>query len=211
MDKKSIVKEKFKEQLASTTGHGLGNIVGTDNLCLKIMWFIVWLIGVGFTLYLIISSLIGYFAWEVITKVRVIDERPMIFPKVTFCNVDPFVTNDSITFLASVIDGDSFYKSVVTAAKLTDHLDQVNDITSKYASYFINNAQNKRLERDPTLNRPFGRTAAEFVVNCNFDNADCDITNDFQYHYSNQYGNCYTFNADGSNAFISGSSGNINQ
>lgn len=209
MSKIKILREKFKEQLSNTTGHGLGNIVATQNWCLKIMWFIAWLTGLGLTIYLIILSLRSYFNFEVITKIRVIDERPMIFPKVTVCNLDPFVTNESITFLADVINSSRFYSGRVKQQGLTSDLEKVNYVTLNYGKYFISDARDMLLNRESALNRKFGRSLTEFISFCSFDNSDCIMEDHFEYLYHPQFGNCYSFNSNKSSLLISSSSGTV--
>ena len=208
MGKGKLIKEIFKEQLSNTTGHGLGNIVGTDKLCLKIMWLTAWLVGVAFTVFLILSNLLAYFTWEVITKVRVIDERPMLFPKVTFCNVDPYITNESIPFLAEVIKETRYFNNLVNGKGLKSDLDKVNYVSLNAAPFFLDEVRDKLLSKKTSDKRRYGRTASEFIITCQYDNADCDV-NDFEYWYSYDYGNCYTFNTNATSPFQSSVSGNI--
>ena len=80
----------FRSCLESTTGHAIPNYLNTKYLSVKIIWGIAWLIGVAFTLYLIISNIIEYFQYNVVSQARLVNEIPMVFPKITICNKNPF-------------------------------------------------------------------------------------------------------------------------
>lgn len=107
--KKQTVREIISAQLSVSTGHGLPNIVTNDIVLIKIMWAILWVAGAGTTGYMITLGFIDYYKFDVNSKTRLVTENPTVFPVVTVCNLDPFVTNPSITFLADLIRNDTDY------------------------------------------------------------------------------------------------------
>ena len=106
------IKELFVDEIQNTTAHGLGNIFRTKNIFIRVMWLVYWLAALGGTTYLMYTGISDYFKYEVNSKSRIVNERPMPFPKVTICNLDQFVTDESVTFLAEIIKENSTYWEV---------------------------------------------------------------------------------------------------
>ena len=206
MKKREILRKNCKEWMEKTTGHAMANIVGTDIVILKIIWLIAWLIGLGLTIFLITQSLIDYYSYQVVSQSKIVNQRPMLFPKVTFCNIDPFSSNYSVTYLANVIRNEAKFANKVTASGAITDLDLVN--------YFVLNEENLlevsklqvRNEND-TTKISLGHSKTEFIIQCLYDNVECSIENDFQYEYNERLGNCYTFNFDKNNIKRSFNSG----
>ena len=194
-DKKSRIKEELKELGLSTTGHVIALIVKSKYLPMKIFLFLAWLVGVALTLYLLITNIMDFYKYEVTTKTRLIREVPMIFPKVTICNSDPFVTNASIPFLASVIRNDSHFSAKVIDAiedgAITD-LDLVNWIIDNNVD-FTPKALYMALTADQATRSSIGFDRKTFVKECWFDDTECP-DNFIQSTYEIGMGNCFTFN-----------------
>ena len=194
MKKTQKLKNIVTSCLESTTGHGLPNIIRTEHIGLKVFWLIAWLVGLGLTLYLLITSILAYFDYGVVSQIQIINERPMLFPEVTICNLDPFVTNDSITFLAQTIRNAPEYSQTVVSSGKTLDLDLVN--------YFILNipgfeakalyeAQKANLSRKISLGHDFNT----LIQKCVFNDRACSA-DDFVHHYHLRLGSCYTFNSN---------------
>jgi len=131
------IKEELKEAGMTTTGHVIMLIIRSQYLIMKIIFLLAWLIGFGITLYLITNNILDYYKYDVSTKNRVIREELMILPKVTICNTDRFVTNDSISFLANVIRNDGSFAAKIneaTMAGATTDLELVNWFISNNVS-----------------------------------------------------------------------------
>ena len=164
---------------------------------MKIFLFLAWLVGVTLTLYLITTNIMDYYKYEVTTKTRLIREVPMIFPKVTICNSDPFVTNASIPFLASVIRNDSHFSAKVIDAiedgAITD-LDLVNWIIDNNVD-FTPKALYMALTADQATRSSIGFNRSKFVVECWFDGKKCP-DNFTHSTYDIGMGNCFTFNGE---------------
>jgi hypothetical protein len=189
------IKKELKEAGMTTTGHVIMLIIRSQYWPMKIIFFLAWLVGLGITLYLITNSILDYYKYDVTTQTRVIREQPMIFPKITICNADRFVTNDSISFLGNVLRNEESFDAKIdeaTTAGATTDLELVNwfisnnvDFESKalYAAYLADN----------TTRMSLGYDKKTFIQSCIFDTFLCD-DNFIEQIYDIKLGNCFTFN-----------------
>jgi hypothetical protein len=125
----------------------------------------------------------------------VIREQPMLFPKVTICNADRFVTDASIPFLADLLRNDGSFTTKIseaTAAGAASDLDLVNwfieegvDFESQalFAAYSANKSTQMSLGYDKDT----------FIEWCSFDDSPCS-SNFTEQIYDVKFGNCFTFN-----------------
>lgn len=65
----------------------------------KIYWAICLLVSCGACAYFVYESLLLFFSQEVSTNTRVIYLTSTIFPKITFCNKNPFTTKYSLKMM----------------------------------------------------------------------------------------------------------------
>ena len=86
------IKNLFKEILLTPSSKAIIKFLFTDNLTLKLILFVVVLGLAGCSSYLSIQSIINYYSYDVSTMSRTYHEMTSLFPKVTFCNVNPFTT-----------------------------------------------------------------------------------------------------------------------
>ncbi len=82
--KKMRILEKIKEKISNSTFHALPNIYKTENLCLKRMWFCLFLIAFALSIILIKKSINDYLDFETVTKIQIGIEQPAEFPTVSF-------------------------------------------------------------------------------------------------------------------------------
>lgn len=86
------IKQKFIEWSQSSTSHGYPNIFRTKNIVVKIMWLIFFLAGIGVGIYMVVRGVNQYFEYEVTTQIRRLRADSLVFPAVSICNINPFVT-----------------------------------------------------------------------------------------------------------------------
>ena len=79
--------------------HFLLNVVYSAQLTLKIILSFFVLIGFCLASYTTINLILTYLEFNVITTIRIIEENPVIFPKVTICNKNFFTTKYAYDFL----------------------------------------------------------------------------------------------------------------
>jgi len=192
------IKEELKEAGMTTTGHVIMLIIRSQYLPMKIIFLLAWLIGFGITLYLITNNILDYYKYDVTTQTRVIREQPMIFPKVTICNADRFVTNDSISFLANVIRNDGNFSAKfneATMAGATTDLALVNWFISNNV-YFESQALYAAYSADNKTQMSLGYDRETFIRSCNFNYDYCELYDNFiEQIYDMNLGNCFTFNS----------------
>ena len=184
----------IKEDLENSGGSGIPNLMRSKLTGIRLMWAVCLLVGVALTIYLIVQNVIAYFEYQVITESRINIKAPISFPKVTVCNLDPFTTNESISFLAELIKSDYNYSTSLNNTQSISDLDLVNyyilnkpDFQSKalYAAY----KSGKRFL--------FGYSYSSFVKRCKFESFLFEATDiDLELTYDTEYGNCYTFNSN---------------
>ena len=84
-NQKRAKKNVMVEYASRTTMHGLPNLVSSERFFVKVMWFVVILMGISATTYIIFNCLIDYMNWNVVTTIDVRRENTMVFPAVTLC------------------------------------------------------------------------------------------------------------------------------
>ncbi len=202
------IKEELKEAGTTTSGHVIMLIISSQYWPMKIIFLLAWLAGFGFTIFLIIDSIQDYYKYDVTTQTRLIREQSMIFPKITICNADRFVTDDSISFLANVLRNDmnlsKFVNAYSTAGASTD-LALVNRFITDNV-YFQSQALYAAFSADNTTRMSLGYDKETFIKSCVFNSTPCGH-NFIEQIYDIKLGNCFTFN--GQNKSHINSSGNL--
>jgi len=164
---------------------------------MKIFFLLAWLVGFGLTLYMATNNILDYYKYDVTTQTRVIREQPMIFPKVTICNSDRFVTNDSISFLANFIRNDGNFAAKINEARTagaTTDLALVNWFISNKVN-FESKALYAAFSADNKTRISLGYDKDTLVRSCFFDNSACDFIDSFiEQFYDIILGNCFSFN-----------------
>ena len=83
---KKSVKQTLYKSFKSTTVHGVANLVNSNKPITKAIWFICILVSASLCGYLVVESILVYLNYEVVTSVRVLNERMSEFPAVMLCN-----------------------------------------------------------------------------------------------------------------------------
>ncbi len=135
---------------------------------------------------------------------QIIDESPAEFPSVLICDSNPFTTLESQFLLDQMMNLITFNKR--------DYIGYNNtgiglDKLGFYNYYFPQkelllsidlNQFASTLAFEPTFTnlqrKSLGWNLSEVLINCKFNGFDCDISKDFEWYHSFQYGNCYHFN-----------------
>ena len=128
-------------------------------------------------LYFVYQNVSRYLSDEIITQVQVLQEIPVIFPQVTICNFNPFVTEFSTKFLYEVGRNNSPYLNFSNDPRTIM-------LVSKAAAMNLSLDDRKKL----------GYTINQFFISCTFLTIDCD-PREFISFYHFTYGNCFIFNS----------------
>jgi hypothetical protein len=199
------IKKKCIDIFGESTTHAIPNILRRDNVFLKVFWFLLLLVSVGFCSYLIIKAIMDYLNFEVTSKIRLVIESPMTYPMVSICNTSPFITKFAREYFAS---------ELVKMINLSDQELAIlygNNSSSKEdrMAFTLRNAQFVYLLQskvaDPNFNKTiqqqFGFNQSELLLNKYFgtflDPTDYTYSfKDFLYqYYDPNFGNCFRFNS----------------
>jgi len=198
------IKDQLTEAGMSTTGHVIMLIIRSQYLPMKIIFLLAWLVGFGLTLYLVTNNILDYYKYDVTTQTRVIRDQSMILPKVTICNRERFVTDDSILFLANVIRNDGIFAAKINEATTdgaTTELELVNWFISNKVD-FESQALYAAFLADNTTRMSLGHDKKTFVRDCYFNNRNCELyDNLIEQIYDIKFGNCFTFNGQNKSKF----------
>jgi hypothetical protein len=89
---KEEIEKLLKERLYNSFAQALIKLFSTPYLTLKIILALFSLSSSGLASYLVIQSIFAYLTYGVSLSSRTIFETPTLFPKVTFCNLNPLTT-----------------------------------------------------------------------------------------------------------------------
>lgn len=151
------------------------------------MWLVMLIVSFSFCSYLIIKSIFGYLEYEVTTKIRLVHERPITFPMVSFCNLNPFTTPQANEYILNYFNNE--YKANFTS--LDDLLSAINETDQDYEFLLAQVVDSSFPE---STKKSFGYTIDDIVLECKFNRSKCNST-EFEWFYSSSYGNCYKFNS----------------
>jgi len=172
------LKNLFFRWAAETSVHGLSKIFVEESglrVC-TLIWTGAFILSAVVCFYISIDLLVEYLRNEVTTLVQIIPEIPAIFPQVTICNFNVFVTEYAAEFLNSI------------DAELSNY-------TGPYASDLKYNVPFMRAKNLPDESRrKLGYTIEESLIKCMMFGQKCE-PEDFESSYHPFYGNCFIFNS----------------
>lgn len=202
---KEKIKEIAKEVAEFSLINGVSSIV--RNECyIKVTWILchICLIGIAFTnpfllyeyktmcmlkrvsgltIFLTINNIFSYLKYDVITKVREVNELPMEFPVVTLCNINLFQTNYSIQYLREV--GRLYnYTDIFNSTDAYNEYysyDLTNNYSyAGYASVFVNDLNKTEIQK-------FSFSLDQMLLWCQFNLESCN-SSDFGWFFHPEYG-----------------------
>jgi hypothetical protein len=204
--KKILSKIKFLifEWSQSVTYHCFPKIFKEKTrFCMRFTWVLIFLIFSSFTFYILVNTIISYYKYSVVSTIRVINEDSSVFPVVTICNSNPFVTKFAEN-LTKYLAKESYGTELENTS--FDHYNK-NFIPKLglYMNIYVNNPDYSDANR-----KRLGVNFLELINSCYFDYELCNLTRDFQWVFHPSYGNCIQFNANAFDFKSSSSSGKSN-
>jgi hypothetical protein len=184
---KSKLKEKSFEHLSTTHIHGLPHLVRSKHLHMQIFWILFFSLMLSISLWLIVELHKTYFTYPVISVINKHVDEQQEFPAVTICNLNPFISKKSMDYFESNLSTNFTNNDLKESRKQLRH--------KLFGNYF-----------NLTEKQSFGYSLSDTVISCEFNGKPCtcdwknkascsSTTQEFIWHYSFQYGNCYTFNS----------------
>lgn len=151
---------KLKKFSSTTTSHGIHRIVNSPKNTQKLIWLFCFLASMALCSFLIIQAILSYLHYNVTTKIREVPLEEIVFPEISLCNSNPFVTSEAEAYLRNV------KRNNFNLYKLSDP-----DFNS-------------------TLLESFAYPLNKTLIYCQFRYADCDQTYFVRYfhpYYGNCY------------------------
>ena len=79
------IKDVFLKTAENFTGHGISNLFAAKTKLARFAWLIVILGFAAFCNFYIVNSFTDFFSYEVLSSIRIISEKEMIYPAVVIC------------------------------------------------------------------------------------------------------------------------------
>lgn len=185
--KLNILKEIFIKWSLKSTCYAYASIFRVNKIYLKLTWLILLIISFSFCCFTILKSILAYLDFEVTTKIRMIPDKPILFPVVSFCNINPFITNKGYQFVL-----DHFNKKFNQNFESFDQiLENVLDLNSEY-EYLMQMSADEMFAKE--IKQSFGFSLEESILVCRFNRNKCNLS-EFEWFYSTTFGNCFKFNS----------------
>lgn len=167
-DIKNKIKQKFVAWSQSSTSHGYPNIFRTKNMIVKMMWLIFFLAGLGVGIYMVIRGIRDYLEWNVSTTIRKIKNESLIFPAISICNINPFVTEAGALYILEHFRKtyNQNISSLLDAKRVSADLEAELEIVRQHAAS-PNFDHNRR--------RSFGYPIEKFLFTCSFNTVLCNF------------------------------------
>lgn len=182
------IREVSLEWIKMSTSHGLPRVFQTDQMYLKIFWFILFIVSTGCCIYLTYASVVSFFEYDVIVNIAVNKEQSMLFPAITFCNLVPFNYQKAKTTMQGILS--SYNLSSLSTSSSFDASSLYN---IKYALERMKFSVASDSKLTESQRRALGFNLSEMMLSCTFNGDNCN-SNDFYQFWSYDYGNCFTFN-----------------
>lgn len=167
------------ESAYDSTTHGLPHIFKREHLMLRLFWIVCFFCSAGVCSYMIARSIIEYSKFETVTKTDSIFEIPTLFPTVSICNQNAFVTDQSFDYV----------KEIFRANNITDleaglvNASALGFIGLKYIVGVI--------MRDPIFSdeerKNTGFNISRMLLSCTYNNYPC-TSKEFSWYYDSYYG-----------------------
>ena len=188
---KQEIKVIFKDFLETTPIHALPFIARSKSWFMRIFWIFFFCALFGFGVYLVVKALMDYYDYPVVSEVQENIERQPEFPAITICNLDPFITS----YAADYVEKRFLDLSNFTKEELLSPTSAIFYKLSNARRFILNEINNPSISL--TNKRKFGYSLEETLIDCHYNNENCKNTtdDDFVWHFSYNYGNCYTYNS----------------
>lgn len=172
----------FKEWALRTTINGLPHLVRSHRVYQKLIWSFIILTSFSLCAFMISKSIMQYFEYSVTSRFRVESENEMVFPAISICNVNPWLTIQAYEYIKTYYE-DKYSMCFEYYQNLSDGIrsGQVIDDTDwlLYRTY--------DLSEDDSYRKSFGYDIREIITYCSYESLACDLDH-FEWYYSPYYG-----------------------
>ena len=96
------MEQMLKDNLSCEMFHFVLNVFYSPHPVIKCFLAFFILVACGLASYTTITLVLTYMEYNVVTTMRTINETPVVFPKVTICNKNPFTSRYAYEFLSEI-------------------------------------------------------------------------------------------------------------
>lgn len=185
--------QSFVEVFGQTSMHALPNIIRSTYWSIRLFWTLLLLIGLGVGIFFCHLSTKSYFQFDVNVNVKTIEENPAIFPSVSFCNLNPFDGIRSKNYMTNILQQNNL-NSLINEIKNSSNSPPVISIVQQAMYVLKANAFAESYQNESFL-KNLGYSLQDMIVSCYYNGIRCNLTNDFEWFFSFEYGSCYKFNS----------------
>jgi hypothetical protein len=169
------MKEILIKTCQRSTIHSIPKIVLSKFILVKITWILATVFSITLCSCTIVNLINDYLNYDVVTRVRISNEKVSEFPSVTLCNTNALVSNET----------DKLVNELMPLLK--DQNDKVKDILLLHLSMSkINDEFTK--EQKQALSYSINET----LLRCRFQASECKAVS---WYFDRTYGNCIKFNS----------------
>lgn len=181
---KSSIYSEIKKCAEASSIHAIPNIARSEYISVKIIWFVCFLVALGYCSYGIAKNLINFLSNESNTQFTKQFEDSIEFPTITFCNKNPFKI-DNNSPLKTIFEQVKYYTKYVPASDY-QILYELVDASSKGGVYKLGLNKTQLYSLSFNIN--------EMLLSCLYENSECP-RHEFELYNLLGFGNCYKFNS----------------
>ena len=179
----------LKENLTCEMYHALLDIFDSSHIIIKVHLTFFLLTAYALASYTMVTLILSYLSFDVVTTTRIIYETPAVFPKVTICNLNQFTTKFAYDFLKSELD------RTTTGILEQNQSKSISSFLKTQALFKLKYQANALLaNRSQSFKQQLGHSLHDSLFSCVFNLEECKA-DDFAWEWDSYYGNCYSFNS----------------
>jgi len=169
-------------------------IYTTPHVLHRVFLFVFVMVSCALASFTVIQSVMGYFEYAVVTKSQLVYETQTQFPKVTICNLNPFITEYAYEFLSRRVNSSWNIYANKTEFESRNYSEKV-----EFLRHFnlLAITQMNTVLRSAEEKQKLSHSLDDMVLNCTYNQRNCDLKKDFTWTFDKFYGNCYVFNSNG--------------
>ena len=195
MTKKDLIKKEFIEWTKNSTAHGITNIFKDEKpKFIRLMWLFLFVASSIYCCYSIIISLINFLDYDVLINIDIEKDILAEYPVVSICNLNQYSNNQFDNYIQKILNDNNL--TISQNKSLTEQIDLMNLMVKS----------NIMLNVPDQMKKNLSLSLDKMIISCLFAAQSCSF-NDFEWFYSNEYGNCYRFNYASSNKRVQTRSG----
>jgi hypothetical protein len=175
---------EIKETLSSSSIHSFPNIVQTKFKSIKFVWVICFLISSSACAFFITTSLNEYFEYDIVSKTNTKYKTKIDFPIISICETNPFSNDFAGEFIRKEFNLNLSDFDYTQSASALNY----DFLTRRYL------ASAMAMNYNESIRVKFGKNLDYLIMSCLFGLVECNLTQDFEYYYDINYGNCFRYN-----------------